>query len=169
MSDDSDPDLECFTRLVRRHELAITRFVRFRVGREHTGDVLQDVWEAAWRTRADGEIDLVSLLSLARTRSARHHAKRRRRAWVQVDELEIVAIGAGVEEQILTREHAERVRETLQTLSRRDREALHLALVLGLRDADIARVLGLPTTNAASKATSEAKRRYRRAWTAHQA
>lgn len=98
MSDDSDPDLECFTRLVHRHELAIVR-LRLRVGREHAGDVLQDVWEAAWRTRTDGVIDLDSLLSLARTRSARHHARRRRPAWVQIDELEIVAIGAGVEER----------------------------------------------------------------------
>lgn len=163
-SDENHPDLERFARLVRSHELELTRFLRSRVGRDAVGDLLQEVWEAAWRARADEELDLVCLLRLAQTRSARHHVKRRRRAWVQIDELELAAIGAEVETQVLTRERSELIRRTLASMSRRDQQVLNLALVIGLPHVDIARVLGLPTPNAASKAVSEARRRFRRAW-----
>lgn len=166
---DEDMDLEQFARLVCRHQLEATRFVRLRVGAEHTDDVVQDVWEAAWRARIQASIDLAYLLALARTRTDRHRAvRRRRRGWVQIDQLEAVALGAGADEQVETREDAAKVRCALLTLSPRDQQVMHLAFVLKLRHAEIAAVLGLPTTNAASKAVSVARRRFRMAWEAQE-
>lgn len=162
----TDSDLKRFTRLVRQHELEVLRFVRSHIGRVEVEDVLQSVWLEAWEQRRDVHIDLVFLLVAARRRAARHRNARRRHAWVEIDHVEAVAIGSGLDEQVQSREHAAAVRLALQRLSRRDREALHLAYVADLSHADVARVLDLPTTNAASKAISEARRRFRQIWTA---
>ncbi len=172
MTDDARTDLE-FKRLLHQYGEALTRYVRLRVGGEHSDDVLQDLWEAAWRSRADAVVEnaadeRVRLLSLARNLTARHRSARRQRIWVQLDQDEAVALGAGVEEQVETRERAAEIRHVLQMLSRRDQEVLHLAFVQRLRHADIAALLGLPTANAASKAVSVARRHFRTKWVAQE-
>lgn len=158
-------DLERFEALVRRHASELQRFVRLRVGRTAADDVVQLVWLEAWERRDRRVPDRLELFAIARHRASVHHAARRRgpRA-VQFDALEIKAFGASVGDIVESREHAVAIRAAIAALSVRDQEVFHLAAVMGFRHAEIRDLLGMPTTNAASKAVAAAKARFRAAW-----
>lgn len=150
--------LDRFEELLSAHRGAVERYVRFRLpGTADAEDVLQEVWLTA--CRRFGQLNNQDafkawMLSIARNKCADYFRAAAGRREVSLDELperELGQYGAEAESA---------VRDTLELLEARDREALYLYFWEELPQAEIARRLGIPLGTVKSRLHA-AKRRFR--------
>jgi RNA polymerase sigma-70 factor (ECF subfamily) len=150
-----------FEVLVARHLPALTGYCAKFLGSAHAGEeVAQDVMVEAWslraRYRAQGRLR-VFLLSIARTRCLnrlRDDGRRARRTPPADEPGEsVVATGTPADQldELLVRERQRRVREALQALPPKLREALLLRFDHGLDYAEMASIARRPEVTMRSR------------------
>ena len=143
-----------FEGLLAEAEPALTRFVRFRIGRrEDADDVLQEVRLAAFRGFAelkDESCFKAWLIGIARRKCADHFRGSK-------DELPLEAALELPSQSIVGVVYSP-VRETLEGLSPGDREILRLCYFEELSQKEIAKRLGLPVGTVKSRLFAARKR-----------
>jgi RNA polymerase sigma-70 factor, ECF subfamily len=152
---------DAFEVLVRRYLPKLTQFcAKFvanpRVGEELAQEVMLQAWATRRRYRADGRF-AVFLFTLARNRcrnQLRDQGRRARRgAGATLDDgaMEVPAEENNSLDRLIERENARRVREAMESLAPKLKEALLLRYDQELDYADIARIVHRPEATARSR------------------
>ncbi len=152
---------DAFEVLVRRYLPKLTQFcAKFvanpRVGEELAQEVMLQAWATRRRYRADGRF-AVFLFTLARNRCRNHlrdsgrRARRGAGAALEDGGLDVPADEPGSLDVMIERENARRVREAMESLPEKLREALLLRYDRELDYADIARIVKRPEATARSR------------------
>lgn len=149
-----------FETLLCAHRPSVERFVKFRISNRHDAeDILQETYLAASRafdTLDDSARFKAWMLGIARNKCADYY---RKKAGVR----EIPLDGIPLCDKMYARHTASPVWETLLTLGADDRALLYLVYYRELKQAEIARQLGIPPGTVKSRLHA-AKQRFRDAY-----
>jgi RNA polymerase sigma-70 factor (ECF subfamily) len=150
----SRADAAEFDALLTRHGGAVYGFVRRLVGAEAAEDLTQEAWLAIWRALPGfrGEAKVTTWMFTIAARACDRHRRRARLALVTDDDLgDLDDHRPGPEGRLLDQELAQVVRDAIDSLPARMREAVHLRCLEDQSYAEIAQVLGVPVGTVRSR------------------
>jgi len=144
-------DEDSFGRLVRRHQVAVYRFLVRRAGPNDAGDLLADVWIAAFRSRDSFDVGRESALpwifGIARN-ILRGHWRRSRPD--ESPDVRPIDPWQRVDERLVAADATRELRGSLMALPEEQREVLLLVAWEELSPTEAADVLGIPASTARS-------------------
>ena len=144
-------DNEGFGDLVRRHQSVVYRFLARRVGHSEAGDLLADVWIAAYRSRFSFDLQRESALpwifGIARNTLRGHWGRARQNAGPDAGSTDPWHL---VDERLSAADASRHLRGPIMALPEEQREVLLLVAWEELSPTEAAEVLGIPASTARS-------------------